>query len=770
MAYQPFDLWEESKREDEREKFFLKYPSLKKLFLNENISIPEIEEMFYLDASAEDPLLLKEAIKNFDQLSNSELTFGQLYSLTGNKIKKRAKNQCHVLDVKFQESRTPTGKYVQEWQSHVQATDGPRDCHIKLISDNANEPLFWRKAWVTCSCPYWQFYREYAVTDKKASSIEHGNGQAYGTGKIRPDINRNPDMKFGLCKHLVAVYDYLKQKQLTESYQDKWNKIMLEATGHPTSTGHDSTSYKDSSAGNIKYDGYAASCDVSSKSCGKIVKEEKETTTLYRERGESDENFANRAALYAKKNGFLSIEFPESGAIRCPTCAPFSGEPGRVAIFSTVGECDNCDTYNLKEEEVLDEDELKEIVKWKEMGIEKEDPFEVIEKYVTSLDNGLTSVPYHLHFSSVPKIGINPGYSFDTPLGIYTYPLSDYIFKKKFIDKESEYREDLPYLFLLKQKEGTNILNNSLTEEQCYQYYKKLKELYTGPLMSDVINVIRSRSDNDAKVRSPLGRFWYVTWELAQDLSRTSGMQGKEYKYKFKRDREYDTGIVTKGSRQYSYVWSEIFRKLGIDGVSDVGGEGIIHSNEPSQAVFFGADKLKIVKMFENPLTKEKETSSFQKARWQETLNAIGNWGYNIKKKTIEMTGTKDVYMVPLPEYDEMNYEGEGIICFHYYVKVQGKYPSSADVRILKGALSPYKLNMGEGEVEELENEVFLKYVDYEGSFRVTDELIMASKEKESDWEKKTIAFLGSEINFANEEIEHKLTVLKAVLGNLNNE
>lgn len=54
-------------------------------------------------------------------------------------------------------------------------------------------------AWVSCSCPYWRYYCEVAVTARGSSSILISNTQM-------PKI-RNPRMRPYLCKHLLRAIE-----------------------------------------------------------------------------------------------------------------------------------------------------------------------------------------------------------------------------------------------------------------------------------------------------------------------------------------------------------------------------------------------------------------------------------------------------------------------------------------------------------------------------------------------------------------------------------
>ena len=58
--------------------------------------------------------------------------------------------------------------------------------------------------------------------------------------------------------------------------------------------------------------------------------------------------------------------------------------------------------------------------------------------------------------------------------------------------------------------------------------------------------------------------------------------------------------IASARSAKAPVIWNSIFRKIGIDGAVD-SGEGIIHSNEPSQAVFFSIKPIKTIRRYDNP-------------------------------------------------------------------------------------------------------------------------------------------------------------------------
>lgn len=58
---------------------------------------------------------------------------------------------------------------------------------------------------VSCACPRFTFYWEYALYSHGAAEIIHGNGQ--------PPHENNPDLIPAVCKHLVRVLTTLRKER-----------------------------------------------------------------------------------------------------------------------------------------------------------------------------------------------------------------------------------------------------------------------------------------------------------------------------------------------------------------------------------------------------------------------------------------------------------------------------------------------------------------------------------------------------------------------------
>jgi len=222
-------------------------------------------------------------------------------------------------------------------------------------------------------------------------------------------------------------------------------------------------------------------------------------------------------------------------------------------------------------------------------------------------------------FTAIPKLGINPQSTYNTPLGIYSYP-GDYISYRIGSDKPMEnlpFAGEQPYAVLFSAR-GNNIVLNTyspIEERLCYgklrDYARKLpdpkKQLiqmskYGGKTWIEIVDNLVVAARSEAKQSNISGgRLWYVTYILSEYL-------GTEY------------------GRKPPIVWNELFRRvLDIDGCIDTGA-GIIHPSEPTQAVFFSLPRLRILDIVYNkysPVTVQDRISQGDKAK--KTLEQFKN-------------------------------------------------------------------------------------------------------------------------------------------------
>jgi hypothetical protein len=219
----------------------------------------------------------------------------------------------------------------------------------------------------------------------------------------------------------------------------------------------------------------------------------------------------------------------------------------------------------------LKEEELQEKTRAKKEGVPLPSTSEALEKYVAE---DFTAPEYFMQFSDINKLGINPSSKYNTPLGIYSYPITKQIFRL-FTKGKLPFAQDRKYIIVFKPKEDKNIIislgkrNNGGIDDETYE--AALAKLDDGRF--DDADKWDELASNYAKSETNLGKLWYLTYKLQDGNPR---------------------------------AWRTIMqKKLGIDGVVDAAGEGLIHPSERIQGVFFSRDVIEQVETIRNTETPE---------------------------------------------------------------------------------------------------------------------------------------------------------------------
>jgi len=209
----------------------------------------------------------------------------------------------------------------------------------------------------------------------------------------------------------------------------------------------------------------------------------------------------------------------------------------------------------------------------------------------------------YMTFTTEDKVGINPQSNFKTPLGIYTYPITDEILKK-LINKRSRakfFATERDYVQVIKPRNPSRILKlNDVTETDATQLLNKINDLLNLPpcdyeqhkreiIEKEMMNVKRQIEDGTLPD--------YLDVDDKVNLARLK-------KYLGTPTRVFWNGVRLKSKNPTN--WNKLFRDIGIDGVDDEG-SGTIHPNEPTQAVFFSRSAIEHVDAFKNKLQSEIE-------------------------------------------------------------------------------------------------------------------------------------------------------------------
>lgn len=275
----------------------------------------------------------------------------------------------------------------------------------------------------------------------------------------------------------------------------------------------------------------------------------------------------------------------------------------------------------------------------------------------------------YLHFSEFNKLGINPLSSYDTPAGIYLYPLN--IYWKKYVEKKSEkftkvipFKSEARYIIIGKLKSDINFkdFSNDIQYEEYNSYIKKLKtyynideRLFDMALKKIIDYTIEKKRELST---SYLGKIWYITKEISNKnnfmiiLKEMSAKTGIAVNY----NNLYEKYTSDNNIVQWAMI---LYKILGISGFMDSAGVGIIHTNEPVQAVVFHSRFIDHIDTIEN---KEQFSSKNEQLNNKKLLELRKLFGINntLSPGTIidlnnEKANKKDVYNILL---DSVNYPG----------------------------------------------------------------------------------------------------------------
>jgi hypothetical protein len=193
---------------------------------------------------------------------------------------------------------------------------------------------------------------------------------------------------------------------------------------------------------------------------------------------------------------------------------------------------------------------------------------------VDKVKNDFTQEVY-VHFTDIKKLGFNVKSPYkDTPVGMYAYPLTTLTRNEGYDPTKTSnqlIKEAFPfgthrkwiYVFRVKPDAEILYLDETLTKEQANSYYAK------------------AGMDQLSWSTPPSAQSVYI------DIIKR-------------------TQIKKRGPE---FLASNVFLKMGIDGVVDRKGEGVIHPSEKTQAVFFNPKVIEIIDIIPN---KYKENAPYK--------------------------------------------------------------------------------------------------------------------------------------------------------------
>jgi hypothetical protein len=181
----------------------------------------------------------------------------------------------------------------------------------------------------------------------------------------------------------------------------------------------------------------------------------------------------------------------------------------------------------------------------------------------------------YVRYVNVPKLGHTIKSQYDTPLGMCAYPLNHVLG----VEGDVEWAGGGRYILVFKSLPNAHIWDLGTFDKAVVgKMAQSIKDVMGVDLWRDMDYITTNK------------QLWVFMYNVARSSAAVAQASPKRFR------TAAATGIVTR----------RILRNMGFDGIVDPG-MGIIHRNEPNQAVFFDTKKLKQLDLITNkynpPLT-----------------------------------------------------------------------------------------------------------------------------------------------------------------------
>lgn len=205
----------------------------------------------------------------------------------------------------------------------------------------------------------------------------------------------------------------------------------------------------------------------------------------------------------------------------------------------------------------------------------------------------------YITFTTLNKAGINPKSAFNTPNGVYTFPLAltwqmyqvdDY----KNFNQYPDFIQDRPYIQVLKYTgHGRQLVISNNPHTSNYTDDDLTKDLATLQKKYHIDDSEMNRNKESAThfqgyydevpTQGPAAILWTITRTIAY---------GELHKRKRSKGYDYDNDDPSNPASRVTNDWASVFRSLGIQLIVDEF-HAVIHEAEPCQAVFFSSKAFK---------------------------------------------------------------------------------------------------------------------------------------------------------------------------------
>ena len=255
----------------------------------------------------------------------------------------------------------------------------------------------------------------------------------------------------------------------------------------------------------------------------------------------------------------------------------------------------------------------------------KDDP-NIYISYIGNIQDPHANLKKKPNVREYPRVGVNPKSHYNTPLGIYTYPLHEIWGRIEERGNLSDvpYQGEKPYIAVLRLKDDKKFINDMYNDYDSSDFdedKKKLRKYFVPDVLShEEFEKIANKALGGASEKNPIMSMWNLVRHLSYIVVQ---MKKKDANKENIISRVEDTSDLNdimpdkeKGRlNPYGLAFNRILNGvLKYDGFADKSGKGYIHSSEPTQAVFLDPRSYQVLGIYHN---ENSDQSSYASKRYK---------------------------------------------------------------------------------------------------------------------------------------------------------
>jgi len=244
-----------------------------------------------------------------------------------------------------------------------------------------------------------------------------------------------------------------------------------------------------------------------------------------------------------------------------------------------------------------------------------------------------------------PKVGINPKSHYNTPLGIYTYPLKEIWDRIENSGSLSDvpYQGEKPYIAIIRVREDAKFINDMYNEYDSASYdedKKKLRGYFTPTVLTDEeFEGIEKKALEKAKELNPVMSMWNVVRHLSYLVAMLKEPGADRETIVREMLNAYDLSDLMPDKSEgklnpFGLAFNRILNGvLEYEGFADKSGKGYIHSSEPMQAVFLSPKSYDQIDIIDNENSSESDRANHRYKNEEKLERFIQKKGADLSEK-----------------------------------------------------------------------------------------------------------------------------------------